>query len=221
MNNVSLTYVATPIASLNVTSAITAVLATAGDGGKAVPIQPWSTSTQIGVRTVAGTNKVELFNHATQKKFNDGHGNEVYGKITESSWTYTLTFYSMINGTETAYSFTASVAIDCEFLYLFDLYRCPANTQYHVRRSYDDLSNGWGTLITEDVDVTALNTLADLWYTPVTWSTMLFVNHVGEDTIAPASFTVTGKALTWSSSNAWYDLDTTDKVTARYTTLEI
>jgi len=40
MNNVSLTYVATPIASLNVTSAITAVLATAGDGGKAVPIQP-------------------------------------------------------------------------------------------------------------------------------------------------------------------------------------
>jgi hypothetical protein len=210
--------------SIDVTADLTALLATAGSGWVAVPLQVGTPATQIWVRADAAHNKVELFFNATGKKVNDGFGNEVYGRITEALWVYTLTFYSMISGVETSYDFgIVPVTIDSEFEYLFDFYRLPESLHYTVRRTYDDLGAGSGTLVTENLPITALNTITSLAYLPDSnANVLLFINGKEEDTLwGTPSFSVAGSAITWSSANAGYDLETTDKATARYTTAQL
>jgi len=70
-------------------------------------------STTEGV--VVDTTKVHrlsIRNHDTQDAIDDGSGNEVYGRLSWSGTEYIITWYSMVSGTETAYSFTSSVDID-------------------------------------------------------------------------------------------------------------
>lgn len=222
LDNVA-TDIATDPTLLDVTTVLETALTTAGDLGQAVPSQVGTPSTQIGVRADADHNKVEIFSHATGKKINDGTGNEVYGRLTEAAGVYTVNFYSRQSGVETAFSFGADTNIDIEFLYLFDFNRCPANTSFHVRRWYDDLGNSSGLLITEILTPTGSNMLPDIGYLPVSVSNLkLYVNHIVEDSLGMSpSFTLATKTITWSEANAGYELDTTDKVTAEYTTVEI
>jgi hypothetical protein len=144
--------------------------------------------------------------------------------MTESTGTYTITFYSLVAGTETAYSFTASIDLDIEFLYEFDLNRTPANASYEIRRTYTDLGIGAGTEVIENLPITGPNTVTALTYAPTTGSTILFINHIAEDTLAgpgSASFSLIGTAITWSEANSGYALDATDKCTGKYITLAI
>lgn len=62
----------------------------------------------VGVVTSAPNNRCEIRNSSTLKAIDDGAGNLVYGRITESSGTWTLSYYSNVAGVETAYSFSST-----------------------------------------------------------------------------------------------------------------
>lgn len=203
--------------STDVTADITTALTTAGEGSVSVPLQLASAS-QIGVIT-SGNNRVEIFDATTKLKL-DSNGLEIYGRMTESTGTYTLEYYVLDSGVETAV--TVATDIDFEFPYRFDFKRVPPNFAINVKTKYvgDDPSGGVFSLIREARTVTALNTLANLSKTPL-FGVTLIVNGVSESSSdSPAPFTVAGKVITWNATNAEYTLETTDKVTAQYETVE-
>jgi len=203
-----------------VTTAITTALSTAGDGGVSVPLQVFSAS-QVGVVTTGANNRIEIYNATTKAKILTTGGNEVYGRLTESSNVYTLTYYELASGVETAYTF-ASTSIDFEFVYQFDFYRVPAAFAIGVttRNISQDPASSGGSVFREPITVTGTNTLNNLTKTPIT-SVALVVNGLTESTVdGTPAFSVLNKVITWSASNAGYSLATTDKVTAVYSTNE-
>jgi len=207
-----------------VTSAITTALSTAGNGGVSVPLQVSSNIDTIGVITASPNNRVEIWDNTTKDKIVDSSGEEVYGRITESGGVYTLTYYSLnaSTGVETAYSFGNTTSIDFEFNYRFDFARFPTDAPIAVgARNVTQDPGGSGKVYTEKLNVTAQNTIADLAKTPTaTSNVMLYINGVVYDTFATASFSVSGKAITWSAANSGFNVETTDRVVAKYTTNE-
>lgn len=206
-----------------VTTPITSALSTAGDGGVSVPLQVSSSVAVVGVVTATGKNLVALYDATTKSKIDDGDGNEVYARLTESGGAYTLTYYSLVAGTETSYSFASDTSIDFEFIYRFDFGRTPADFAVATaqRNVSDDPASG-GALtaqMIEPIACTATNTLDDLSETPTAaTSVILFVNGVAINAFGggSAAFSISGVAITWSASNAGFALATTDKVLAVY-----
>ena len=204
-----------------VTTAITTVLSTAGDGGVAVPLQVAS-ATLIGVVTATTDNVCLIVNTATKRPVADATGNEVYGKLTEAAGVYTLTYFSLIAGTETPYTGFSATGIDFYFIYQFDAYRFPRNsgTALSGKVIQQDPSGSAGsTNRIEKVTVTALNTLAALSFAPTaTTNIILHVNGKSENAFGGgnAAFSVSGTAVTWSAANAGYALQTTMDVIAQY-----
>lgn len=203
-----------------ITTALSTALATAGAGGVSVPLQASSGDSGIGVVTLGSSNRVEI----NDGSLDDGNGNEVYGRLTESGGVYTLSYYSLIANVETAYTFGSAETIDFEFSYRFDFERLPPD--FAVVTAYKVLSGGGGgsgghSVTTELVTVTATNTLADLAKTPdVTANVFLVINGLAYSTLGNADFSLAGKAITWNQANAGFPITTTDKVIAQYTTLE-
>ena len=76
---------------------------------------PSSSATVQGIVVNAPFNKTILRNADTGAQIEDASGNEVYGRITYSGSTWTMTYYVSVSGTETAYSF--ATATDVEFFY--------------------------------------------------------------------------------------------------------
>ena len=75
--------------------------------------------------TVKGVVVTNIINYCFLKDvngtpFEDGSGNEVYGRLTESSGVWTLSFYVLIAGVETAYSFSTSSTIQWYYQQLFN-----------------------------------------------------------------------------------------------------
>lgn len=205
-------------ASNNISTVLGTALSTAGSGGVSVPLQPSTGETVIGVVTSGAANRVEI---------NDGNlftpaGNEVYGRVTETGGVYTLTYYSSVGGTETAYTLPATT-IKFEFNYRFDFARLPAD--FAAIASIRIVGQGGGatgaTVKVEAIAVTGANTLALLSKTPdFTANVLLIVNGVVETSLGTASFTVSGKTITWNAANSGYALAVADKVFAQYTTVE-
>lgn len=80
-------------------------------------------STNVGVVVNDPYNKVLLANNQASlltDNFVDDDGNLVYGRLTESSGTWTLSFYSLVFGVETAYSFTQQVNLNWYYHELFE-----------------------------------------------------------------------------------------------------
>src|ERR1051325_6523055 len=99
--------------SNNVTAVITTALTTAGNGNTQVPLQVSADVNAEGVITSSALNRVLIYDHATQRKLSDANNNEIYGRLTDNgSGVYTLTYYSLVNGVETA--LTVNGAIDFE-----------------------------------------------------------------------------------------------------------
>jgi hypothetical protein len=80
---------------------------------------PSSGTTVKGVVVTTVYNRVVIRNFSDDEIL-DGSGNEVYGRITESAGTWTLSYYSLVSGTETAYSFSASSDVRWYFQELFN-----------------------------------------------------------------------------------------------------
>ncbi|TFI51023.1 hypothetical protein BLD44_028520 [Mastigocladus laminosus UU774] len=204
-----------------ITTPLTTALTTAGDSGVAVPLQVASSS-QIGVVTGAST---YVYNRASQEPVLDASGNKVYARVTEASGVYTLSYYSLVSGTETAYSFASDTVIDFGIVYSFDFYRVPKN--FAVAYPVGDINiykpSGGGTgqrVFSEPLTVTALNTVSNLTYTPVASNlVVLYINGVQENSYGSA-FTVSGKSVTINPTNLKYNVATTDVVVAVYPTNE-
>lgn len=209
----------------NATAAITAALNSAGDGGVSVPLQPAS-STAIGIFVLPPFNRVEVWEASTGSKIL-ANGNEVYGRLTESSGTYTLSYFSLVSGTETAYSFPASQSISFEFAYRFDFARLPA-TAILAARSGSSAATPAGPAVPqsfrERLTIASQNTVPALARSPVdAASVALIINGVSYDTFggAAAAFSVNlgTRAITWSAANSGFNLDVSDRVIAEYNSL--
>lgn len=198
-----------------VTTAITTALSSAGSGSVSMPLQVAS-ATQVGVIST-GNNRVEIYDSATKEKLVSS-GLEVYGRLTQASGVYTLSYYVLNTGVETAV--TVATDIDFEFPYRFDFARVPSDFAISVKTKFvgEDPTGSGYSIIREIRNVTALNTLASLSKTPL-YGVELIVNGVSELSVG-TSFSVLGKAITWNPTNAGYALETTDTVIAVYETNE-
>lgn len=79
-----------------------------------------STSTAVKGVVVNAPYNVNVIKYANGDRVEDAFGNEVYGRLTESSGTWTLSFYSLISGVETAFSFSTSSNISFWFQQLYN-----------------------------------------------------------------------------------------------------
>lgn len=206
--------------SVIVTSAITSVLATAGNNGVSVPLQ---TSTNVftpGVIVTSPINKSEIFDHVTKLPISDVNGNEIYGRIVYSGSDYVLNLHYLNSGTETAYSTTGAITIDFDFVYRFDFNTLPADALVAaVSRNVSLDPKGQGaTMILEKLTVIATNSLSTLGNIPSSPNkTILSVNGKEEFTLgAGPAFSLAGATITWNAGNAGYSLETTDVVYAKY-----
>lgn len=207
-----------------VTTAISTALSTAGDGGGSVPVQVLSYPGE-GIITSGTNNRVEIVDATTKEKIDDGSGNEVYGRLTESGGVYTLTYYKLVAGVETAHSFGGATSIDFEFGYCFSFENFP----------YDALVGQRSRLVYQDPQVaasgarmwieirtpTAQDTIPDLTKTPTDADQVfLFINGQMHDSQSGGSFTIATRAITWNAANAGFNVETTDRVIAQYWTAE-
>lgn len=210
-------------ASNAVTSAISATLGVAARGGGAVPVQVSSGDNVAGVITATNGNRVELYDTANKNKMTDGNGNEVYGRLTESGGAYTLTYYSLVNGTETAYTTFSARGLDFEFLYRYPISLAPAEVFVGstARNINQDPTGAGARTFSEARTPTGTDAVPNLTFTPdQNYNIQIIVNGVSHSTQeSPTPFTVSGKVVSWSAANAGYSLDTSDKVIVRYTTL--
>jgi hypothetical protein len=71
-----------------------------------------------GIVVNAPHNYIHIFDTSHDAIF-DGSGNKVYGRLTESSGVWTLSYYSNVAGTETAYSFAAPTDLVWYYQQLF------------------------------------------------------------------------------------------------------
>lgn len=208
--------------SFTATTAITTALSTAGAGGVSVPLQVSSDEFTMGVVATAPNNRVEVNDATSKNKFEDLQGNEVYGRLTQATSVYTLSFFTLVAGVETAYTFASATTIDFFFLYRFDFNRLPADFAFAVsiREIAQDPRSGGGVPLSEQLTVTGTNTVSALTKTPTSVTTLkLFVNGEGYSS-QNGSFTLSGKTVTWVAGSAGISLDTTDYVVAMYFTNE-
>lgn len=208
-----------------VTTPITSLLSTAGDLGVTVPLQvsTYNSGTQTeGLITTGTGNKVEIYDSTTKQKLDDNQGNEVYGRITESGGVYTLSYYSLIGGTETAFDI-GSTTIDFEFAYRFEFHNLPVNFAIAIqsRNVDEDGGNNNGRLVVEILSVTSTNTISNLTYTPdLPSNVQITVNGKNEDTLSGSGLSIATKTLTWNAGTIGYNCLTSFRVVAQYTTLE-
>jgi hypothetical protein len=80
---------------------------------------PSSSPTVQGVVVNTPYNRVIIRNSVNQDQYVDGAGNEVYGRLTNSGSTWTLSYYSLIVGVETAYTFASSSGISYYYQQLY------------------------------------------------------------------------------------------------------
>lgn len=216
-------------ASNVVTTALSTALGTAGNAGVAVPVQVSANVNSIGVITAAAINNVEIYGNASKQRIETAGGDEIYGRLTESGGVYTLTYFTITDaGTETAHTFGAATAIDFKFFYRFDFSRYPADaiqtTSVSIVDPVTNLStaaNWFGEKLTV-VNTSGVLTVT-LTKTPTTATEVyLLVNGQKIDAFGGASarISVSGKVVTWSTTNAGYAIDTTDNIVAWYKTAE-
>ena len=199
-----------------ITSALTTALSTASRSGGSVPLQVGG-ATQEGVDTAAGYNLTPIY--AGPIRLTDANGNDVYGKITVSGSTWTLSYFSAPNGTETAYTMAASTSIGFEVPYVFSFADLPltALTATTDRRIAPDPASTGMRLQQDALTVTAANTLSTLSKSATGGVFMLLVNGVAYTTAGTgAPVSVSGTTVTWSATNAGFALATTDDAKAVY-----
>jgi len=60
--------------------------------------------------------KLIIRDHLTQDALTDGSNNEIYGRLSYTGGNYVVTWYSYVNGVETAYTFTGSANVDLAYV---------------------------------------------------------------------------------------------------------
>lgn len=206
-----------------VTTPLGTVLTTAGKGGGSVPLVVSASENVEGVITTGANNRVEIWDDVTKEKLQDGNANEVYGRLTEAAGVYTLSYYSLVAGTETAFTMDGRDLEWC-FNYRYELKDLPPDCLvYSSSRNVNDdpRVSKQGTCYCEELTVTALNTLSNLTYLPSAFPCFdMTVNGVDVAVGGSGGASITGKAITWDETG-YYDLEVTDCVKICYNTLEL
>lgn len=201
----------------NVSTVIGTALNTAGDGGVSVPNQVGSRTTE-GVNTASGMNFCPVYT-AAGVRMQDGNGNDVYGKLTFSGSTYTLGYFSVASGSETAFTMAAATTLGFEFPYVFTFEHFPyfgatTTTERHI--APDAVAYAFRAT-EESLTVTAVNTLSALTKNYVAPFILIIVNGVTYTNAGSSPpFTVSGATIAWSAANAGFALATTDDVKVVY-----
>lgn len=208
--------------SINVTTALTTRLNTSGDGGVSVPLQD-SSLTSVGV-VVIGGNICKIF-QSNGEAIYDANANRVYARITSAAGIYTLSYFVLLAGVESAYSFVSSVNLLVGIPYRFDFGRFPSDA--HTNIQIEDILQPSNTTsakwFSEKLTVTALNTVSNLTKSPTTPTNIfLIVNGKSENSFAgsSATFSASGKSITIAPINMGYNIQTNFDVIAFYETLE-
>ncbi|NJR38530.1 MAG: hypothetical protein HC781_06385 [Leptolyngbyaceae cyanobacterium CSU_1_4] len=225
---IRLTGISVSGSSADISTAIATALSTAGDGGVAVPTQVVGGSNKVGIITLAPSNRCEIALSTSKDKILALNGEEIFARLSEAGGIYTLSFLTLPDtGTETAHSFASAATIDVEFNYRFDFNRLPSDAIIAIgtRNINQDSAVGGGgsKLFRERLTIATQNTVPVLAKTPdQAYNLVLIINGLEYSTLGGGSapMSVSGKTVTWSASNAGFNLDTTDKVDASYTTLE-
>lgn len=182
------------------------------------------TNTTAGVYTTAPNNKIFLRESATGKPLADVSNDvSVFGRLTESSGTWTLNFYSLIAGVETAFDFTghpkAGENFDfrwCESVQLAD--SAPTAIVYAGEGidEFDPSSPTNHNHVQETIPVlTNGQTGFALSQTPKDPADVrMSVNGVVYENGALKDFSVAGSTATWRDMD--FTLDTTDEVIFEY-----
>ncbi len=203
-----------------VTTAITSVLATAGNGGVTVPVQTSGDEYSVGIVTTVPNNKSEIYDSTLKTPVVDLNGNEVYGRIIYSVSDYKLNYYSLISGVETAYVTQSTFTFDFDFVYRFDFNTLPADYAVStITRNVNLDPKGQNSIpIVESVTVLGTNSMSPLANVPVSpTKTILVVNGHEEYYLGGSpAFTISGATITWNAGNAGYSIETTDSVFAKY-----
>lgn len=209
----------------DVTSVLSAALAIAGRGGVSVPVQASQNENAVGIIS-GGTSLVQIQRSATGEKIASPGGNEVYGRLSEpAGGGYLLSYFVLVAGTETPFIFAAPTAVDFDFGYRFDFARLPADFAIVVSKV---VNNDPRVTLVRDVmellTVTALNVLSPVSARPTPAGTGYFILYINEATYClPAGFftvDVDTKIVTWLPVTAKFNLESTDRVVAFYSTLE-
>ncbi len=124
--------------STNITAPLTISLSTAGFFGMALPVTVSTDEKTQGIITAPGFNKVSLYNATTLDRLAHPAGYVVYGRVTQSLGVYTLSYYYLLGGVETAYSVVGPIGIVFETPYRAKIALMPTDYIAHRRKEAID-----------------------------------------------------------------------------------
>lgn len=184
------------------------------------------TDTTAGVIASPPSNKIWLRLAGTGHQLSDTvNGNSVFGRLTEVSGVWTLSYFSLVAGTETVFDFTghpdAGANINfrwCEVVQAANYKPTSVVSAGEGIDQYDASSAASHQHINDIITITTNGqTALTLSQTPKDGAdVVLIVNSATYN--SPESFTVSGTTVTWvaTASSGGFDLETTDKVVAQY-----
>lgn len=211
------TFTTSATSSDAVTTALTTALNTASSSGGSVPLAVGS-NTAEGVSTTTGLNLVQLFvAGSTKQRLVDSNGNDVYGKITQATGIYTVSYFTSPSGVEGVYAFSSPTIVDMEIPYWFSFADLPSNafiavTERHVS---PDLA-GTTRVQSDTLTPTGVNVLPSLSRTATGVLFDLNINGVIIPAGASTGVSVSGTTVTINATNLGYNVTTTDVVAAFY-----
>lgn len=88
---------------------VTPELVTAASANGVTVIPSNGTESSLGFIVTSSTNKVDIIDSTSKSHIPDINSNEVFGKLTESSGVYTLSYFSIQSGVETAVSLSQTI----------------------------------------------------------------------------------------------------------------
>jgi len=204
--------ISTPLATL---------ASTATRQGGSLPLQSAnlnSGSEAQGFVVTTPLNKVELRQSNGQHVL-DSNGDDVYGRLTVSGSTWTVAYYSLVNGVETAYTGMASATVLTMLIpAFFTLANYPYTSDFIVADvSVDsDVSNVGKRATSQALTIATSNTIPSLSQTP-TGEVRLVVNGVSYSSLDTTPlFSVSGTTITWNAANG-FTLPVGANVIAYYT----
>jgi hypothetical protein len=102
--------------------------------------------------------RIDVRDHATQNAVDDSNGNEVYGRLSIGAGTYSIAWFSHINGVETSYTFAVSKNVDLSFVAVSRTYK---NLDWSVFLSagFHDTSGLVGTIVDDNIAVNGMSML--------------------------------------------------------------
>ena len=179
--------------------------------------------TQAGVFTTAPNNKV-YFRKVSDGKAVTSNGSQVFGRLTYATGVWTVTFYTMSGGSETAFNWNgnadAGANLSLRFVEAVQIANKLPSDEVEAGESIDEMQASSPLLHThQSPDVLTVSSNGQTAFTLAAtpkWggAVRLEVNGVAYVNSAGKDFTVSGTTLTWL--NRQFTLATTDEVVAYY-----